>query len=106
MLKIIIVLMFLSSLFFISEKPKTVADSFPMPIPTRTPSEDKQDGVENLILDNETVYLPCPPDAYGCPEDGLNVKVKTLSNDAEKNNLKYYYMVSGGQIIGQGADVI
>ncbi len=108
MLKTIIFLLFLPSLFlfFISEKPETVSNSSPTPSPTKTPANEKQEGVENLILDNETVYLPCPPDAYGCPEDGLNVKVKTLSKSAEKNNLNYYYTVSGGKIIGQGADVI
>ena len=65
MLKIILILIFLPSLFLFlnSEKPKTISDSFPTPSPTKTPSEDKQNGVESLILDNETVYLPCAPEA-------------------------------------------
>lgn len=109
MLKKLSVLIFFGALFFItfSEQPNSASNSLPSPSPTKTPA-NKPAGVENLILDNETVYLPCPPgnESDNCPKDGMTVKVKALSKDAAKNNLNYYYAVSGGQIIGQGADVI
>lgn len=66
--------------------------------------ENNEQGVENLSLDKEIAYLNCYDQL--CAGDTLNVQVKTLSQDAEKNGLKYYYVVSGGQITGQGANVV
>jgi uncharacterized protein (TIGR02246 family) len=68
--------------------------------------ENTQQGVENLTLDKEIVFLACPGDRYYCTEDKQKVKIETLSQDAVKNNLNYYYIVSGGKIIGQGANVV
>lgn len=68
--------------------------------------ENNQEGVRDLKLDKQTVYMICPFSHNSCPEDELNVKIKVLSQDAKKDNLQYYYTVSGGQITGQGANVI
>ena len=110
MLKVFAVLFFLPSLllFFVSDKPKNVRNNFISPSPTKTPVKESQSGVENLILEEEFVNIWCPTSSKSgqCSKEALNVKVKTFSKDAEKNNLNYYYVVSGGQIIGQGADVI
>lgn len=109
MLKIIAVLIFLPTLFLISDNPKTVSDSLPTPSPTKTPADEKFYGVDNLILDTEQVFLWCPysiSENAMCSKNDLNVKVKSFSKDAEKNGLKYYYTVSGGKIVGEGADVI
>jgi hypothetical protein len=108
MLKTILILIFLPSLFLFSdsEKPETASDSFPAPNPTKTSVNEKESGVENLILEEDTVYIICPGDTHRCTEDNLNIKVNTFSKDAEKNNLKYYYTVTGGKIIGEGANVI
>lgn len=109
MLKIFVVLIFLPTLFLfsVSEKSESVLNTSPTPNPTKTPVNEKQ-GVENLTFDKETVYLWCPSssDSEVCSKSELNIKVKTFSKDAEKKGLNYYYTVSGGQIIGQGADVV
>lgn len=68
--------------------------------------ENNRNGVKDLKLDKQTVYMICPFYYNSCPKDELNVKIQTLSQDAEKNNLQYYYKVSGGQITGQGENVI
>lgn len=109
MLKTIAVLVFLTPLFFILENPKTISDSFPIPSPTKTPASEKHDGVDNLVLDNEQVFIPCFysfSENAMCSKSDLNVKVNTLSKDAENNSLKYYYTITGGKIIGEGANVI
>lgn len=109
MLKIVAVLVFLPTFFLlsVSEKPSNISNSSPTPSPTKTPTNEKQ-GVENLTFDKETIYLwcPSPSDSAVCSKSELNIKVKTSSKDAEKNDLNYYYVISGGQIIGQGSDVV
>lgn len=111
MLKIISISILFPLLFLIFQSASTKTDSntSPTPSPTQNPAYDKLNGVENIILDEERVHTWCPSsmseDAM-CSKNDLNVKVKSLSKDAEQNGLKYYYTVSGGEIIGEGADVV
>lgn len=110
MFKKLSVLIFFGALFFFtfSEQQNSASNYFSSPSPTKTPTT-KQTGVENLILDSENVSTWCPfvqSSFSSCSEEQLNVKVKTFSKDAEKNKLNYHYEVSGGKIIGQGANVI
>lgn len=78
--------------------------------PTKTDADLPAD-VESVSFDQETVYLPCPPATSRfadtmCPEGDLKVKVATVAANAGKNDLTYYYFVTGGRIIGEGANVI
>ena len=78
--------------------------------PTQTPKPDLSADVQDVTLEKEKVYLWCPMPYISkdtlCPKDKQNVKVTTVTKDAEKDGLTYYYIVSGGQIIGQGANVV
>jgi hypothetical protein len=65
--------------------------------------------VTGVTLDSTTVVLPCPPgrvprSGTACNDD-LTVGVKTDAKDAEGDVLTYSYTVSGGRIVGQGANV-
>lgn len=108
MLKIIFTIFLISPLFLfsVSDKTQNISKKISTPSPTKTPVNEKENGVEELILDENTVYLICPGDEYSCTEDNLNIKIKSLSKNAEKDKLNYYYTVSGGQIIGEGANVV
>ncbi len=77
---------------------KTVA-----PKPTGKPDLDT--GVDDVILDKTQVIMWCPTNR-GCPKSEVNVEIKTVSKSAVKDHLTYYYIVSGGKIEGQGANVI
>lgn len=109
MLKIIFTILLLSPLFlfFVLDKTQNISQTFSTPSPTKTPLNKKQEGVENLTLEKDYAYIVCPEDKYApCSKDKLSIKVNTLSPDAEDKNLTYYYTVSGGRIIGQGANVV
>lgn len=78
--------------------------------PTKADADLSAD-VESVSFDQKTVYLPCPPvttrSVYAqCQEGDLKVKVATVATNAGKNDLTYYYLVTGGRIIGEGANVI
>ena len=65
--------------------------------------------VTNLALSNTTVTTPCPP-GYRAAEgatcsDDLAVNVATTAVDPENDVLTYNYTVSGGRIVGTGANV-
>jgi hypothetical protein len=79
--------------------------------PTKTPIPNSSAEVESVTLDKEvaTIFCPWPEDfpmKHHCSEDKQKIKVTTKANMPENNNFTYYYMVSGGHIIGQGANVI
>jgi hypothetical protein len=65
--------------------------------------------VTNLVLDKTQVRLPDPQ--LGAPADepvrlpDLMVNVATNAEDAENDVLDYYYVVSGGRIVGSGSSV-
>ena len=81
----------------------TLANSRPNTISTTNLPVD----VENLILDKETVFSWCPSPLSSnyCSKDRMNIKVKTLVKQANSDDLTYYYGVSSGQIIEEGANV-
>ncbi|CAN5746909.1 hypothetical protein BH20ACI4_BH20ACI4_09830 [soil metagenome] len=65
--------------------------------------------VVNSVTVSETeVWLPCPPGTQsrsGKCSDEMNVNVTTNATDAENDTLVYNYTVSGGRIVGSGANV-
>lgn len=64
--------------------------------------------VDSLILSDNTVYLPCPPgtsSASGKCSDEMMVNATTSATDPENDVLTYEYTVSGGRIVGSGANV-
>lgn len=73
-----------------------------------SPTPDSSGGVESVTVDKNTVATHCewmPFDGGDCSEEKSSVKVTAVAKNAEKDNLTYYYIISGGRIIGQGANV-
>lgn len=64
--------------------------------------------VDAVNLSDETITLPCPPGTRSrsgsCGESAM-INVSTSASDAENDVLTYNYSVSGGRIIGSGANV-
>ncbi len=65
--------------------------------------------VTNLELSETTVTTPCPvgqvrAEGAVCSDD-MTVTVRTTAVDPENDVLTYNYTVSGGRIVGQGANV-
>jgi hypothetical protein len=64
--------------------------------------------VTALTLSDTTVSLPCPPgfrSTSGACNDSTTVSVTTTAIDPENDVLTYNYTVSGGRIVGTGANV-
>ena len=64
--------------------------------------------VTGLTISDNTVYLPCPPGTRsksGKCSDQMSVTATTSATDLEGDVLTYEYTVSGGRIVGQGANV-
>jgi hypothetical protein len=61
--------------------------------------------VDTVSFDEKEVRLVCPFSDY-CSKKEENVKVSVVVKNDKKKGLVYYYHVSGGKIIGQGANVI
>lgn len=65
--------------------------------------------VTAVNLDTTTITLPCPPGTR--PKEGTtcsdvsSVKVNTVASDIENDVLTYNYTVTGGRIVGTGANV-
>lgn len=73
-----------------------------------TPPINLPPNVTGLAFDRTAVTLPCPPGMIPtgggtCPEP--TVRVTTTAVDPENDVLTYNYTVSGGRIVGQGANV-
>ncbi len=64
--------------------------------------------VDSVSLSSTTITLPCPPGTRStsgsCP-DNTTINVATRASDAENDVLTYNYTVSGGRIVGTGANV-
>lgn len=64
--------------------------------------------VTDVQISETTVWLPCPPGQVSrskkCADD-FSVNVATTATDVENDVLTYSYTVSGGRIVGQGANV-
>lgn len=71
--------------------------------------ENKPANVTALTVSTDELTLPCEPGSP--PREGVIVSpsmvidVATIAEDAEDDVLKYSYTVSGGRIIGAGANV-
>ncbi|MDQ3490670.1 MAG: hypothetical protein M3449_06350 [Acidobacteriota bacterium] len=64
--------------------------------------------VTNLTLSDTEIRLPCPPGfraVSGTCDDSTSVTVTTTAVDVENDVLTYNYTVSGGRIVGTGANV-
>jgi hypothetical protein len=64
--------------------------------------------VESVDLGDNEIVLGCPPGYRpegGRCDDSQTVSVKTTARDPENDTLIYNYTVSGGRIVGQGANV-
>jgi hypothetical protein len=64
--------------------------------------------VTAVALSDSEITLPCPAgfgSASGGCNDSTTVNVTTTAVDPENDVLTYNYTVSGGRIVGQGANV-
>jgi len=64
--------------------------------------------VTNLTLSDTEIRLPCPAgttSTSGSCNDSTSVTVATTATDVENDVLTYNYTVSGGRIVGTGANV-
>jgi hypothetical protein len=77
--------------------------------PRLTEIENKFANVTDVALDRTTITLPCPPGfvpraGANCP-DNNTITIRTTAVDPENDVLTYNYTVSGGRIVGTGANV-
>ncbi|HJS50890.1 MAG TPA: hypothetical protein VJ781_03235 [Pyrinomonadaceae bacterium] len=77
--------------------------------PRLTEVENRFANVTDLVLDRTTITLPCPPGSapragVTCP-DNNTIVIRTVAVDPENDVLTYNYTVSGGRIVGTGANV-
>lgn len=70
------------------------------------PPVNQVPNVTALNLDSTTVTVPCPPGTQSatCTDDA-SIAVNTVAVDPENDVLTYNYTVSGGRIVGSGANV-
>lgn len=71
------------------------------------PVYNKPPNVDSVTLSDSVVNLPCPAgskSASGC-SDNHSVSVSTKASDPENDVLTYNYTVSGGRVVGSGANV-
>jgi hypothetical protein len=69
---------------------------------------NKAPSVDAVTLSDTVVTLPCPPgfrSRSGACADNHTISVATRASDPENDVLTYNYTVSGGRIVGQGANV-
>jgi len=76
-------------------------------LPRVGPIENKPANVESVTLSGTTITLPCPAGTRstgGC-SDNSTISVATVARDPENDVLTYNYTVSGGRVVGTGANV-
>lgn len=76
--------------------------------PTPPAKKNSAPEVKSLVLDKTTLKLPCPPGSRsfsGSCTDDMRVKVSAEVFDAENDKIIYQYTVTGGRIVGEGANV-
>jgi hypothetical protein len=65
--------------------------------------------VDSVTLSGTTITLPCPPntrsESGACADGSKTISVATRASDPENDVLTYNYTVSGGRIVGTGANV-
>ncbi len=72
------------------------------------PIENKPADVNSVAISDMVITLPCPPGSRsrsGACNDSKSVSVATSASDPENDVLTYNYTVSGGRIVGTGANV-
>jgi len=72
------------------------------------PIENKPASVDSVTLGDTVITLPCPPGTRsrsGQCNDNKSISVATKASDPENDVLTYNYTVSGGRIVGTGANV-
>lgn len=73
------------------------------------PIENKPANVNSVTLSGSVITLPCGPGQVsrsgGCPDSNKTINVATSASDPENDVLTYNYTVSGGRIVGTGANV-
>lgn len=73
-----------------------------------TDVENKPPNIDSVTISDTVITLPCPPGkrsrSNSCNDD-RTVSVATKASDPENDVLTYNYTVSGGRIVGQGANV-
>ena len=70
--------------------------------------ENKPASVDSVSLSSTVITLPCRPgyrSKSGNCSDNRTIKVSTKATDPENDVLTYNYTVSGGRIVGGGANV-
>ncbi|MBV9217733.1 MAG: hypothetical protein JO053_16320, partial [Acidobacteria bacterium] len=70
--------------------------------------ENKPPSVDSVDLSDTTITLGCPPgqrSRSGACNDNRTINVTTHASDPENDVLTYNYTVSGGRIVGSGANV-
>lgn len=65
--------------------------------------------VDSVTLGGTVITLPCPPNTQSasgsCADGSKTISVATRASDPENDVLTYNYTVSGGRIVGTGANV-
>ena len=67
--------------------------------------------IESITIDKEMAVIGCPEtnrpiEGSGCGPDGHLIKVAVKTTASDEKNFSYFYEVSGGKIVGEGANVI
>lgn len=76
--------------------------------PRATAEVNQAANVDSVNLSDTVITLPCPPgtkSASGSCNDNKTISVTTKASDPENDVLTYNYTVSGGRVIGSGANV-
>jgi len=76
--------------------------------PRQGPEVNKPANVDSVTISDTVITLPCAPgtkSASGACNDNRTVTVATHATDPENDVLTYSYTVSGGRVIGTGANV-
>lgn len=65
--------------------------------------------VDSVTLSGTVITLPCPPGTSSpsgaCADSNRTISVSTRASDPENDVLTYNYTVSGGRVVGTGANV-
>jgi len=62
--------------------------------------------VDKLILAKEAGYTVCPMKGHHCSKEELIIKVSAATDGVLKSDERFYFIPSGGTVIGSGADVV
>jgi hypothetical protein len=68
---------------------------------------NKDEGVQDVILEKEEIlFCPWTRAKSGYCQAEPTITIKAIAKDAEKEGLEFYYFVSGGKILKNGANVL